>query len=444
MIKTKTKSKQVITSCFLAACLEMYDFAIFGLLASVIHKKYFTFMSSDNSLIISYALFSVGFICRPIGAMIFGHIGDRYGRKLALVSSVSMMGIASLSMCLMPSYESIGIASCYMIATARIIQGLSLGGEFSGGLIYAVEHVGNRLSGFVGSIVVAGCSVGILTATIVSYIVKSSIVPDYAWRFAFLLGFGLSILGYFVRKELTETPEFKKIRSNNSNKTPLLTGLRKYKLEAFATLAIGATAGVNIYYIIIFLPTYLKNTLGMELSHLPTVTTICLLLFSPLCGWLSDKYGKSRVLVTGAALSSVYALIMLPLILSNPTVLSISLLIAIHAILFSTQNGVMNVFAVEIFPPKYRYSCNAFCHSLGIGVIGGTSPMVATWITENFNDPTFVLGLYVCMVTLLAGVGIALTSLKRRKIKKLDKLTIGNEIVINSGNSKIVPESIAA
>ena len=427
--------KKVITSCFLAGCLEMYDFAIFGLLASIIHKKYFGFMNSDSSLIIAYALFAVGFVFRPIGAIVFGYIGDKYGRKVALVLSVSIMGTASLSMCLMPSYELIGVTSCYLIALARIIQGISLGGEFSGGVIYAVEHSNIKRVGLVGSSVVAGASSGILLATMVAAVIKSDAVPEYSWRFAFLLGFGLSIIGFFIRQKLTETPEFIKIKKLK-NKMPLIEGLKQYKLESLSAILITAAGGANLYFVVVFIPVYLNSITGLDLSYLPTITTLCLVLLSSFWGWTSDKLGRGILLVIGAILSGIYALMMLPLIVANPTALSISLVIAVHAILLSIQNGTMNVFVVEIFPTEYRYSCAAFCHSLGMGVIGGTSPMIATLIIKNCDNPIFSLGFYLCVITLSAGVAVGLTTLKRRKFKENGKLKNINIIKISKVNKQ--------
>jgi MHS family proline/betaine transporter-like MFS transporter len=412
------KPKQVMVSCFLAGCLETYDFTIFGLLATVIHAKYFSFMDSGSSLIIAYALFAVGFICRPIGAIIFGYIGDVYGRKVALVTSVSIMGAASLSMCLMPSYESIGIASCYLIALARIMQGISLGGEFGGGIIYAIEHFNQKRTGLVGSSVVTGCSTGILLATLVAYIIKSSSVPEYSWRFAFLLGFGLSIIGFFIRQKLTETPEFLRIKGLK-NKMPLIAGMKSYKLESITSVLAGAVTGANLYFVVVYLPTYLKDITGLDLSYLPTITTIILVLLSSFWGWKSDQVGRGKLLVIGTILSGIYALIMLPLIMINPTAIIISLIIAGHAVLLSVLNGAMNVFAFEVFPTECRYSCGAFCHSIGMGLIGGTTPMMAAFITKHSDNSIFVLGFYLCFITLSAGVAVALTTLKQTKNKRI-------------------------
>jgi MFS transporter, MHS family, proline/betaine transporter len=414
MKKTEKKSqKKVIICCFLAGMNEMYDFVIFGLLASIIHKQYLSFANDSNSLFITYALFSVGFAFRPIGAIVFGYIGDVHGRKLSLVTSVTMMGMASLTMCLMPTYESIGIVSCYMIAIARITQGFSVGGEMTGGVVYAIEHFDKKKSGFAGSFVIGGCLSGILLATIVANIIQLPSMPKYAWRFAFLLGFLLSLVGFFIRQKLTESPEFASIKSKS--KLPLLDGLKECKLESITSVLIGASCGTNIYFAVVFIPVYLKTLIGENLSYLSIITTLVMAVMSPFFGWVSDHTHRGVLIMAGAVLSSIYALMMLPLIMANQSTIAICLVIALHSFIYSIQDGTICVFSAEIFPVKYRYSCAAFCQSVGIGIIGGASPMISTLIAENFSDPNFVLGLYVSAVTLIAGIAVGLTVNKRRK-----------------------------
>jgi MHS family proline/betaine transporter-like MFS transporter len=329
----------------------------------------------------------------------------------------------------MPSYESIGIASCYLIALARILQGLSVGGEMTGGIIYAIEHFDKSKSGFAGSIVVGGCLFGILLATMVANIVKLPSMPEEGWRFAFFLGFVMSLIGFFIRQKLTETPEFLRVKKE-SKESPLLAGSKKYKLEAITTILIGASTGTNIYFAIVFIPQYLNASTGLDMSYLPIITMLIMAVLSPYFGWVSDKVNRGKLIVVGSVLSGIYALVMLPAIITNPTILCISLVIAIHSILYSIQDGTLCVFCAEIFPTKYRYSCAAFYQNIGIGVLGGASPMIATLITEYFVDPTFALGLYVATITLLAGLGVALIVIKRQKSLKREELTKNNLIAI--------------
>ncbi|MBA2629228.1 MAG: MFS transporter [Rickettsiaceae bacterium] len=246
MVKDKVLTGKIVFSCFLASCLEIYDFAIFGFLTVTIHKNYLSFLDQDTALIITYAFFAVGFVFRPLGSLIFGYIGDIHGRKRALVTSVSIMGFASFLMFILPTYAAIGVVSCYVIVFVRIIQGISVGGEFTGAIIFAIEHSKNNKVGLVAGIVSAGGACGVLLANLVSRLLQNPALPDYSWRFAFLFGFALAFVGYFVRQQLSDTPFFKKVKNN---KIPLFEGLRNYKTESFATLWVAAANG-TIFYLV--------------------------------------------------------------------------------------------------------------------------------------------------------------------------------------------------
>ena len=409
-------SKSVIGSCFLAGLLEIYEFCLFGFLTPILYKNFLSFLDENTALLASYSLFATGFVFRPLGALIFGYIGDKYGRKTSLVLSVSLTGLASLSMCLLPSYDLIGVSACYIIVMIRIIQGISVGGEYSGAIIFAVEHFDNKKAGFVGSFIVSGCLCGVLLATLVSIIIKLPFMPDYAWRFAFLLGFALSIVGYFIRKKLGETPEFKSIQ-NNRIKIPLIQGFINRKIEFIVAIFISAATGVNLYYVVVFLPNYLKEVTAIDLWYLPIVTTLILAILSPFFGWLSDKVSRVKIITLGMGLVTVYSAMMLSLVGLNPTAMGICLVFIVHAILFSIQDGTMNTLIVEIFPPECRFSCSAFCYSIGMGVIGGTSPAVSALITNNFVEPSTMLSLYVGSVSFLGlcSMLILLFKYKERK-----------------------------
>ena len=172
MMQQNSLSPKILFSCFLASCLEIYDFAIFGFLSATLHKNYLSFLDAGTASLVTYSFFAVGFLFRPIGSLIFGYIGDVYGRKIALVSSVSLMGLASFVMFLLPSYEMIGIWSCAIIILVRIIHGVSVGGEFTGAIIFAVEHSRQNKAAFVASIVASGGACGVLLANIMSKLLQ--------------------------------------------------------------------------------------------------------------------------------------------------------------------------------------------------------------------------------------------------------------------------------
>lgn len=400
-------SKQVIFSCFLAACLELYDFTIFGFLAPVLHKNYLSFLDEGTALIITYALFAVGFIFRPLGSIIFGYIGDVYGRKVALILSVMLMGGASLGMSLLPTYAAIGVLACYLIAIIRVLQGISVGGEYSGALIYAIEHFNKKSAGVIGSIVIAGCMTGLLLATLVSNLLKMPFMPDYAWRFAFFIGFALALVGYFIRKQLVETPEFNKI-SLNRKKIPLLEGIKKHTTECMGTFFVAAANGVNFYFILVFLPGYINKLTNLNFGYYPLLSTGLLIILAPIVGYLSDIWDRSKIISYGLIAISVYSFVGLQLLEIYPSFASAVIFFYGHAFIFSTQASLINVFAIEIFPPEYRFSCSSFFFSLGMGVIGGTSPLVSMWIVESFTNPILYLSCYIAAISFLAYISVLL------------------------------------
>jgi len=424
----KDLSKKVMGSCFLAACLEMYDFAIFGFFSSVLHSNYLSFLDKKNAMIIAYALFAVGFIFRPLGSLIFGYIGDVYGRRIALILSVSFMGSASLAMFLMPSYAMIGILSCYLIALIRIVQGISVGGEYSGALIYAVEHFNKKKSGLVGGVVICGCITGVLLASIVSKILQNPELPEYSWRFAFLLGFGLSAIGYFIRKNLLETPEFKRLGSSRV-KVPLIAGLKNYTTECIGTIFAAASLGINFYFILIFLPGYINKLTGLDVKFYPTLTTVILIILSPMFGWLSDKLNRAQMLKWSMLAISCYSFVGLQLVALYPTYSSALLFFCGHAIIFSIQASTANIFIIEVFPPQCRFSCASVCYSLGMGVVGGTSPLLASLILDKFDNPTFYLSSYITMISFLGYVGVRVITSKKERVKEVEPLIAESDLV---------------
>jgi len=406
-MKSKS-SNAVLITCFLAALLEMYDFAIFGFLMPVIHKNYLSFLDKQTATLIGYAFFAVGFVVRPLGSLLFGYIGDTSGRKKALILSVSFMGLASLSLSLLPPYASIGIISCYIIVLVRIVQGISLGGEFSGVIIYAVEHFESKKAGLVGGIVITGCISGVFLATMVGKIVQSPSAYEDSWRFAFLLGFGLSAVGYFVRKKLLETPEFLEI-SKSKAKVPIIEGIKSHYKECIGTIGVAAANGINFYFILVFLPSYVNKLAGSSIDYFPIITTLVLVFISPIFSYLSDYTGRSKMLGWGLVGTAIWGYFGLQIVATTPSLESSILFFLVHAVIYSMQAGTSNVFIVEVFPVKYRFSCAALCYSLGMGVIGGTSPMIATLIVNNYpSEATNFLSYYMFIIPGLGYLGMKL------------------------------------
>jgi MFS transporter, MHS family, proline/betaine transporter len=421
-----TLTKPLIFSCFFAGCLEIYDFVIFGLLAPVIYKNYLSFLDETTGLIVTYMLFAVGFLFRPIGSIIFGYIGDKYGRKKSLVLSLSFMGTASLGLSILPSYEQIGILSCYLIVLIRIIQGISVGGEFSGVAIYAIEHTNKRSMGSVGAIIFTGVMSGVLIATFVGSLLQNPKFPEYSWRFAFLIGFGLSIIGYFIRKRLKETPVFINDKSKIKG-IPLFYGLKKYKIEFLSAILLAGANNANFYFLVVFIPNYLKSSEVASLGFSNFFFMCLMVIFVPFFGWLSDKYSRVKMLIWSCSILSLYNLIFLDLLLYE-SILSLRVLyIIISSMLVSILIVGVNVFIIEIFPTKCRYSCVALSYSIGAAVFGGTSPMICSLIMEYVGDKPIYLGAYISLVSFLGAIGGYLVLNKRGKSLNANVL-LGEEL----------------
>ena len=395
---------KILISCFIAGCLEMYDFLLFGFLASIIYANYLSFLTPSTGITVTYLLFAVGFLFRPLGSLIFGYIGDVYGRKRAVVLSVSFMGIASLALALIPSYEMMGVSSCWLIVIVRIIQGISVGGEYSGVTIYAIEHTNRKKIGIIGSIVVAGGVLGVLIATMVSKIVQNPAFPAYSWRLAFLLGFGLSIIGYFIRRKLSESPLFM-AEETKKERVPLMYGLKLYKKQFISSIFLAGANNANFYFILIFIPGYLKtnapNAVGFDTLSL----TIIMLFLLPIIGWISDKVGRLKILFLVSLFFVIYQLILLPSLTDLPSPsLSFSHVI-ICAILIATYVSTTNIFVLEIFPTSCRFSCGAVSYSIGTALIGGTAPFACSYILENFGTSPINLAYYMSFLSLLGFIG---------------------------------------
>ena len=409
-------TKKIILSCFLSSFLEIYDFAIFGFLTKTIYSNYLSFLNRETALIATYAFFAIGFLFRPLGSIIFGYIGDVYGRKIALVTSVSIMGIASLTMFILPSYASIGIISCYIIILVRIIQGISVGGEFTGAIIYAVEHSNKYKAGVVAGIISAGGACGVLLANLVSNIVQNPMLPDYSWRFAFLLGFGLSMIGYFIRKNLSETPVFQNIIVNKT-KIPLIEGIKLFKIECFATIWASAANGVIFYFGTIYLVKLLEQNIYLEnTQNISVIFAIIVAICVPIFGMISDKINRNNFLIYSSFIMGLYILIILNIILNIQSIYTLIAIIFVYGIIASMIIGTINIFVIEIFPVKYRYSCCSLFYSLGMGFIGGTVPMVSSYIITNYGYS--YLSIYISSVCFMACFSVYLVKKKKLTFTK--------------------------
>jgi len=403
---------KVLISCFIASMLEMYDFAIFGFLSVVIHKNYLSFLDADQALFVSYAFFGVGYVFRPLGALIFGYVGDKLGRKKSLVTSVSIMGFASLTMFLLPPFETIGMLACYIIVAVRIFQGISVGGEFTGAIVFAVEHSKKSYAGFVAAIVPAGASSGILLANFVTNLLNNQELPDYSWRFAFLLGFLLALIGFFIRRQLSDTPVF---LSAKRSKVPLFEGLKHYKIEAFSTLCLAAASGAIVYFGGVYLFRLLQTVNPIsDFKFVPILVNGIVVIFLPIFGYLSDLVTRRIFIAASSLCMSAFLFLFLKPILYADNMNIIILGVTIYALLNAALTSGINIFVVELFPAKCRMSMSGLFYSLGMGFVGGTVPMLSTYLIKNYDSGASYIAYYLSFLCFIACLNIGILRLKSK------------------------------
>lgn len=300
-------NKLTLLSSVIGSLIENYDFAIYGFFATTLISLFFPDKNPAMNLLLAYAIFSIGYIIRPFGGIIFGYLGDVLGRKAGLLSSIICMGIPLFLMSILPSYASIGITAAFLLIACRMFQGLSVGGEFPSALVFLAEHATTRNRGLISSMAFCGINMGLLMASAMSAILSHLLSPNqlyhWAWRIAFAYGALLAIAGFFIRRRLRETPVFLLERAQNKPLTfPLLYTLKNEPFNLMRAVGITSVFATAIPIILIFMPAYLSHYLTLsakEALSLNTWNAFIFIFLIPLMGYLSDRLGRKLILLTG-------------------------------------------------------------------------------------------------------------------------------------------------
>lgn len=415
-------NKRVILSCMVGNALEWYDFALYGYFATTIGQLFFPKFSMVASLMATFGVFAAGFIMRPLGGIIFGHIGDKIGRKSALLWSIYLMAIPTTFIGLLPTYEQIGWLAPFFLTAIRLLQGLSMGGEFSGSMIFVVENAQQNNRGLYGSWVVFSLLVGILVGAIIAtslcYFLSEGQLMSWGWRLPFLLSAVGGIIGSVIRRTIDDPQQFINAKRHHQVYTsPLYELFKHHSKTILYVISIEFPLAIGFYLIVSFISNFLTTFMKINMLTSLSITTVSMvamgvaILFS---GWLSDKIGRKPVLISGALAFTFFAYPLFTLLEKSLT----SALVAHVCLSF-----IMGVFfapipatLVELFPLKIRYSGLAVSHSLSMAIFGGSAPFIATaliHLTGNNAAPA----LYLSFCSLLSA--IALFFMKDRYKEKL-------------------------
>jgi MHS family proline/betaine transporter-like MFS transporter len=405
--------KRVLASSMLGNVLEHYDFALYGVFAGVFARIFFPSSDPTASLIFSWGGFATGLLMRPFGAAIFGHIGDRFGRKKALSLAIVLMGLPTLLIGFLPTYHSIGIIAPLCLIFCRMVQGLSVGGESSGAAIFTLEHLSQRkYRGIVSGLMHTSSSMGAALAMGIGAFMLQPGIPEWGWRLPFILGAFISWLGYVVRYRMQETPTFNALAPQKVKRVPLLEVFHNYKRVSVITVAIGSIHGCLVYTFFGFLSTYLSHHLGMSpytAMRLNFLGLLVLLFCNPFMGFVFN-FSKPKIYFTTMGILIFLLAPVAFMMLQTKQLLSIALGLIILAVLTASITGPQHAFVQQLFPTSCRYSGAAFFSSLGAGICGGLTPVFLTFMiskTGNMLTPAISLmvfsALWLCALQLYRG-----------------------------------------
>ncbi len=398
----RSQSSSGIVAGLIGNVMEWYDFALFGYFVPYISAAFFPSSNTTSALLETWAVFAGGFLMRPLGGAVFGYIGDRIGRRWVLILSVLLMAIPTFVLGVLPTYTQIGVAASLLLVAVRLIQGLSVGGEFSGSVTYMVETAPQDRRGLAGSWANVGSTAGLLlgsgAATVVTNFSSQRFAETWGWRIPFLIGL---LLGIFALAQVRKLHEghIKHRDEKHKSRSPLKEAFTKDKKRTFQALAFTAGYGVTFYIPLVYLPNYIQRNTGMSLDaamQINTIATAMILALIPISGWVSDRFiRRTHFLAIGFFLLAILAYPMFELVQSGEyfRVLSAQL---IFAVLIVFPLGAAPALLVELFPSDDRLTGYSIAFNIGIGVVGGTTPMIATWlihITSVKSAPAFYLSI---------------------------------------------------
>jgi len=396
--------RRVVLAGMVGNGLEWYDFALYGYFAPVIGKLFFPEYDHSIQLTATYGVFAAGFIMRPLGAMLFGYLGDRFGRKFSLILSILMMAIPTGLIGLLPTYNSIGVAAPILLTFVRLLQGLSLAGQFSGSIAFIVEHAPIHRRGIAGSTTImslcAGMLLGSLTATIFSASLSQASFESWGWRVPFMLGLVIALVGFYIRHHTEESPHYEQARDEGRlSKTPITHAFQGHVMELMRGIGMYMSVTVPFYTLTVFLNGFMllsKSDGGLGLPDkdayfISTVSMVLMMVMVPFTAHLTDICGRKRVLmwVSVAYFCSAFPIFFF---MSYGGFLHAFIADVAFAAIIAFYIGSVPALLVELFPTSVRYTGMSISYNVA-AVIGGMTPMIESWVVSR-THVDIVVALY--------------------------------------------------
>lgn len=419
--------RRILIASLVGSSIEWFDYFLYGTVSALVFNQLF-FVNEDPTigLLLSYASFALAFFIRPFGGVIFSHIGDRIGRKKTLVLTLSLMGVATFGMGLLPTYQAVGIWAPILLITLRLVQGLGIGGEWGGALLLAVEYAPAEKRGLFGAIPQMGVTIGMLLGTVALSIM--TLLPENAfmtwgWRIPFIFSALLVFFGLWIRKGIDETPSFKKVKeSGEVPKLPIVETLKHYWREVLIAVGAKVVETAPFYIFSTFVVSYATANLGFSRTATLTavmIATIITTILIPIMGNLSDKIGRKKLFIGGTIGMALFAFPYFWLLQQKSVLLLIVATVIGLGVIWAPITAVLGTMFSEIFDAKIRYTGITLGYQIGAALAGGTAPLVATALLDKFNNSYVPVALYIIFASVLSLA--AIWAVKDRSNQKLDE-----------------------
>ncbi|MDR5780601.1 MFS transporter [Caballeronia sp. LZ065] len=418
--------RKVVVASLIGATIEWYDFFLYGVVAGIVFNKlYFPTGDPLISTMLAYGTFAVGFLSRPLGGVIFGHFGDRIGRKSMLVMTLTIMGVATVLIGMVPTYAQIGIWAPTLLLLLRVLQGIGLGGEWGGAVLMAFEYAPENKRGFYASIPQIGLALGLCISSGVVALLSLTLTDAqflaWGWRLAFFLSFALVLIGMYIRLNVMETPEFARIQKTGGEaRMPILEVLTKYPGNTLAGMGARFIDGVFFNVFGVFSISYLTGTLHLQRTDalLGVMVAAFVMIFTiPLFGRLSDRVGRARIYFWGSLATGLSAFLGFWLMKNsggNVMIAWLAVVIPLGVVYASIYGPEAALFS-ELFDANVRYSGISFVYQFSGIFASGISPIIATWLLQRNGGDPWMIACYCLAAGIVSALSAAWVGMRQRR-----------------------------
>lgn len=410
--------RRVVTAGVIGNVLEWYDFAIYGFFAPILASLFFPTEDRTVSLIAAFGAFAVGFMMRPIGGAIFGHIGDRYGRARALLLSVAMMAIPTVAIGLLPTYETIGASAAILVVALRMLQGIAIGGEFTSSIVFLAEHSPSGRRAFYTSWAMFAATLGTLLGAAVGATLSNALSEEalvsWGWRLAFISGIAVGVVGIILRRGMLDSTD------NARDVSPVYQAFADHGGAVAKVFGLNAASATTYYLLFVYAATWLVESGQVERAaalNITTLTILSFLLIAPIAAWASDRFGRRPMMLLGMSGSLLLAYPILSLTYQSSEIWiagGLMLLSGLLAVYMASIPAAM----CEMFPREVRVSAVSIGYSLAYAVFGGTAPAIAVWLISRTGSQVAFAWYMMAMIVVSATVATTFKDIGGRPLEQ--------------------------